>query len=189
MAQLTFMATSVARIVAHAKKAPGHAMGWSDAPSQPAVFLVGDQGVYLMSNGEPADLKAPDNTARFVAYAQGMNPKLDPDWWKAKRASYGGDDGTETLLIIDDLERLILCGAEEIRLEIDAESVALVMPLYDWIKPGLIVEGPSNLGGIFRARVLDVTDTHARVQNTGNCEDFDQMPPYSVPLAKIREAI
>ena len=34
---------------------------------------------------------------------------------------------------------------------------------------------------------MDATDTQALVQNRGNCEDFDEMLPYRVPLDALIE--
>jgi hypothetical protein len=58
----------------------------------PAGFwLVGDQGVYLMHNGKATDDK------QSVVYADECNPDTMPfdQWWGAKQASFGGDDGVE----------------------------------------------------------------------------------------------
>jgi len=186
MAILSFDAQSVHRIITHTKSSPDHSMGWSDAPNQPAVVLAGDQGVYLMSNGEPRDTRAtaPDRT--FVAYARGINPDMDAGWWEAKRASFGGDDGAETLLIIDQLQILLERGEAFIRFEISNEHIAILMPDVTWVQKGTMVEVPSGLGGVFKARVLSITETHASLQNSGNSEDFDDAPPYLVPLGHLK---
>jgi hypothetical protein len=85
-------------------------MGYSDERPQPALLLVGDHGVYLMSNGKPG-LPHPDKPepANFVIYADGCNPDVDDfdSWWNFKRATFGADDGAETLTIIDELAKLI----------------------------------------------------------------------------------
>ncbi|MBY0561507.1 MAG: DUF3085 domain-containing protein [Hyphomicrobium sp.] len=64
---------------------------------EPGLWLVGDTGVYLMSNGDPMlpDPKQPKRS--LVAYAHECNPETMAfdDWWDAKRASFGGDDGVE----------------------------------------------------------------------------------------------
>ena len=60
------------------------------------LWLVGDQGVYLMPNtkceGKPN-----------VVYAKECDPtKLEFDeWWGVKQASFGGDDGVEFIDIAD----------------------------------------------------------------------------------------
>ena len=61
----------------------------------PGLWLVGDQGVYLMSN---ATMTEGQERADLV-YAAEVDPeKLDFDtWWANKRASFGGDDGVEFL--------------------------------------------------------------------------------------------
>ena len=48
-------------------------------------------------------------------------------------------------------------------------------------------EVPSGLGGTFRVILKDACDTFAIVQNCGNCEDFDAMQPYRVPLDALME--
>ena len=48
-------------------------------------------------------------------------------------------------------------------------------------------EVPSGLGGTFRVILKDACDTFAIVQNCGNCEDFDAMQPYRVPLDALVE--
>ncbi len=53
----------------------------------PGLWLVGDQGVYLMPNTT--------GTKRTIVYARECDPtKMDFEtWWANKRASFGGDDG------------------------------------------------------------------------------------------------
>lgn len=63
------------------------------------LWLVGDQGVYLMPNtvGE----------TRTIAYAKECDPtkcEFD-DWWNVKRATFGGDDGVE-FISIEEIERI-----------------------------------------------------------------------------------
>jgi Protein of unknown function (DUF3085) len=59
------------------------------ADTGPGLWLVGDQGVYLMPNTT--------STKRTIVYAHECDPtKLDFEtWWANKRASFGGDDGVE----------------------------------------------------------------------------------------------
>ena len=44
-----------------------------------------------------------------------------------------------------------------------------------------------KVGGTFRVILKDACDTFAIVQNCGNCEDFDAMQPYRVPLDALME--
>lgn len=59
-------------------------------------------------------------------------------------------------------------------------------------RPALILivgtyDVPSGLGGRFRVVLKDATDPHAIVRNHGNCEDFDEMLPYRMPLDALIE--
>lgn len=59
-------------------------------------MLVGDQGIYLMSNGYPSP--GDNGEVNLVAYAREADPQASPeDWYDVKRASFGGDDGAEFL--------------------------------------------------------------------------------------------
>ena len=56
------------------------------------VMIVGDQGVYIMADTHDHK-KAP-----AICYAQGCDPDKDEEgWWDLKEATFGGDDGFETL--------------------------------------------------------------------------------------------
>ncbi len=59
---------------------------------KPGVWLVGDEGVYLFSNGKLTERQRP-----FVVYAEECNPKTNPDYWHYKRQHFGADDGIEFL--------------------------------------------------------------------------------------------
>lgn len=65
---------------------------------KPGLWLVGDEGVYVMSNGELAE-----GRQALVTYAEQCHPKGDIDWWDYKRRHFGGDDGVEFI----EAERLI----------------------------------------------------------------------------------
>lgn len=64
----------------------------------PGLWLVGDQGVYIMSNGKLAEGARP-----LVVYAEECHPAGNPDWWHYKRRWFGGDDGIEFI----EAERLL----------------------------------------------------------------------------------
>uniref|UniRef100_A0A9E8A1Y2 DUF3085 domain-containing protein n=1 Tax=Bosea sp. NBC_00436 TaxID=2969620 RepID=A0A9E8A1Y2_9HYPH len=59
---------------------------------KPGLWLVGDEGVYVLSNGKLADGQRP-----LVVYAEECDPKTNPDYWYYKRQHFGGDDGIEFL--------------------------------------------------------------------------------------------
>lgn len=63
------------------------------------LWLVGDHGVYLLSNGESGADKPPE-----AVYAHGCDPRLNADFYRAKNSWFGADDGTE-FLPLEDLEK------------------------------------------------------------------------------------
>ena len=79
------------------------------AKVEPALWLVGDQGVYLMSNAPIDEVKAIRED--HVAYAAECDPtKLDfEEWWAVKRATFGADDGGEAIAI-SEFERPLAAG-------------------------------------------------------------------------------
>lgn len=69
-----------------------------DTVTGPGLWLVGDDGVYLMSNARESLAKPDGKKGSLVVHARECDPKLDFDeWWENKRASFGGDDGAEFL--------------------------------------------------------------------------------------------
>jgi hypothetical protein len=85
--------------------------------NKPGLWIVGDEGVYIMPNGELPNGGHPENdnpwatrgsTSHPIAYAKGCNPKVDDfdDWWQMKGRTWGGDDGAE-LLDAEEIEEII----------------------------------------------------------------------------------
>lgn len=55
------------------------------------LWLVGDDGVYILSNGKLAEGEKPQ-----VCYARECDPSAPgSDWYDYKRLHFGGDDGIE----------------------------------------------------------------------------------------------
>ncbi len=86
MSSHIFDAVDVRRVVEHsitAKAQGGKTIGYDSKTGEaftepvdaPAVMLVHDEGVYLMSNGQPRDVSGERS---FVAYARGCHPFRDP---------------------------------------------------------------------------------------------------------------
>ena len=71
----------------------------------PALWIVKDDGIYLVSNGFPKmPGRDPAHPSRmFVVYARGFNPDVDPDVHDAACAAAGGDDFAEPVEIVPDL--------------------------------------------------------------------------------------
>jgi hypothetical protein len=74
-----------------------------------------------------------------------------------------------------------------IRLATDGHSIRVFVRRASDYLIGGTYEVPSGLGGTFRVILKDACDTFAIVQNCGNCEDFDAMQPYRVPLDALME--
>ncbi|MBX5173523.1 DUF3085 domain-containing protein [Rhizobium sp. NZLR1b] len=79
---------------------------------QPGLWLVGDHGVYLMSNGI-----LPDRARPLVAYAEECNPNSNDDWFDVKRRTYGGDDGVD-FIDAKQLETMMAAAPEATHLRI-----------------------------------------------------------------------
>ncbi len=75
-------------------------------------FSAHSHGVYLITNAELEGSPASRDT---VAYAQGMNPKLDEDWDYACDAALGGSDCSYTIPV-EWLELAVEQGFQEFRL-------------------------------------------------------------------------
>lgn len=153
---LTFKAGEIRRLVEHSKAEPSHSPsyddlfnpayhkggkivmkdGWPDNDNLdlsklPAgLFLVADQGVYLMSNGSPSLLVEEGGTRNVVAYAQESDPTSDDeDWYDAKRAIMGGDDSVDTLnLEMFEIPLAILSDEDVLKIKVTARQISVVMP-------------------------------------------------------------
>jgi hypothetical protein len=141
MARLVFNATDLLRVVDHsiANKQARFLSDWDEkkkeavysVPAKPAVLLVKDSGIYMMSNGDPGDLVDPSKAnekfaQRYIVYAKGCNPKTDGDdvWEKCQRM-VGGDDFGETIEWADAIKELITRGAKEIIVNFTTRKMSL----------------------------------------------------------------
>ena len=125
MAILEFDAVRVRQLIEHAKAAPTHRkLHEGSDPPGPCLWLVGDQGVYLMSNGHP-HLTGADGKS-LVAYGKDCNPHEDEDWWETKSDLYGGDDGADELTFVSAIEARLAGGAATIRLALSSQSIELL---------------------------------------------------------------
>lgn len=101
MLKLTFNPVDVQRIVAHTLAAAQQSEVYGLAVDEPSVLLVKDEGVYLMSNGNPPDLRehpGGGNSPIFVTYADGFGPLTGDDaHGKVADALGDGSDFAEPL--------------------------------------------------------------------------------------------
>ena len=136
MATCVFKTTEVRRCIEHALNSTEWSMGWSEEETPVAgLFFVHDQGVYIMSNGEPKDIITVDGKENtYVAFAQHCNPKTDEDWWDNSRDLVGGDDFAEVVPIT--ASWLQSCGRyEELEVTIAGDAIE-----WKFLKPKRIVQ-------------------------------------------------
>lgn len=127
----TFSLTDVRTVLARGR-ADAEAYGGYRVPYQgispeteagAGLWLVGDEGVYLMSNGSLAEGQHP-----FVIHAEECDPKTKPDYWHYKRRYFGGDDGVEFIDAVE-LDKLIAAQPDATHLQIVMDDTSLSIGL------------------------------------------------------------
>ena len=108
---LRFDKVSVWRLYDHARNSPRIAKGyWDERRAKRALVLVGDSGIYLMSNGEPPMMddgrvmrgKNTKRQLRFTAMAEGCGVADDMTaWWHLHNAIAEGSDFAHALVLSD----------------------------------------------------------------------------------------
>jgi Protein of unknown function (DUF3085) len=124
--KITFDRAGVERLIAHAKAAPEHSLAFGEkAPALPGLWIVGDEGVYLMSNGKPG-LPLDENGKQFMVYADQINPltMAFDDWWANKRTAFGGDDGAD-MIPLSEIEQALATyrAGEALQLELTPKAM------------------------------------------------------------------
>lgn len=185
MAILKFSTSAIAAQIAHARSCSRFLPDWNGPVDRPALILIVGNGVHLRSNGIDG------TTTRIVttrhadpsfAFANGINPYRDLDWMAQRQAAFRDLTGQFYTGILDDVQKLIDHGHGALRLATDGHSVRVFTRCASDYHINGAYDVPSGLGGTFRVILKDVCDTFAVVQNCGNCEDFDEMRPYRMPL-------
>lgn len=92
--KMRFNVADLRRIVTQAESADKHRAVFGQDGDRPGLWLVGDDGVYLMANCDPPVMA--DGTADVV-YAEQFKETPKDEWWDLKRSLFGGDDGVEFL--------------------------------------------------------------------------------------------
>jgi len=90
----------------------------------PGFWLVGDEGVYIISNGKLAEGETP-----LVVYSNECHPKGSDDWWDYKRRHFGGDDGIEFIdadLVVPNFNRNFAASYLGIQLTENEISFSLI---------------------------------------------------------------
>lgn len=132
---LTFKVEEVRALIAHAEGSVMHFRPYEKASKNtpPGLLLVGDEGVYLMSNGEPGLLN-PRYTGKSrepkqqVVYAVECDPRTCSDWYEVKVAAFGGDDGGDMIPLpglVAAVERAGQTGAAVISIDITPSTITL----------------------------------------------------------------
>lgn len=95
-----------------------------DEGEHPGVWLVGDEGVYILSNGKLAE-----GEKALVIYSEECHPVGNPDWWDYKRRWFGGDDSIEYIgadQLVPLFDRNPRCTHLHVRLTDDSVSLNLI---------------------------------------------------------------
>lgn len=89
--ELIFNMAALRPLLEHTRSATAWRPTLYGDDAEPGLWLVHDDGIYLMSNGDPGLMRPDNEQYHQVVYAQGLSP-ADPEWWVAARAAVGGDD-------------------------------------------------------------------------------------------------
>lgn len=132
MTKLTFSAEEIRPLIEHARACTEHKPYYGEEATGPGLFLVKDEGIYLMSNGLPNDMvkrPAPNGNGETdmcrVAYAKNFDPteRDRMEVWDDARAAVGGDDFSEP--IGDEMwKKLLKDGVTEIVIELTEDKIA-----------------------------------------------------------------
>ncbi len=140
MIRLLFALAEIARLAEHAIAATGHKPSFRDTldgtTPKPALWFVGDEGLYLMSNGLPHLPNPANSDWPLVSYADGYRTSVDKH---AVDHIIGGDDFCEVLPVLDpqpdgrvlrtEITNGIACGATRFAIEIDTQTFAYYVVL------------------------------------------------------------
>ncbi|MBY2919657.1 DUF3085 domain-containing protein [Rhizobium leguminosarum] len=99
---------------------PHHGL-FPDKDERHGLWVVGDEGVYVLSNGKLAE-----GQRALAVYAEECDPKTNPDCWHYKRRYFGGDDGI-VFSAGESLEAMLSTspGATHLRAEFTSETMVI----------------------------------------------------------------
>lgn len=90
--------------------------------------LVGDHGIYLMSNGIPRQVIEEGKQNGAVVYSKESNPINSDDWDEAKNCIFGCDDGSIPLPLSMFEEIMKLADDATFQISLTATSVKVILP-------------------------------------------------------------
>jgi len=155
------------------------------------IVLVGDQGIYLMSNGMPALLAEEGKTRNVIAYAKESDPtdETNEDWYDAKVDIFGGDDGTIPLPLSMFVEAMKLPDSATLKVNITSRHVTVVVPakqvkLAKGMK--LKFEKPFNLKGVKQSSLFIIENVPGNILMA---LDEDGKPLHRCKISDIRKYV
>ena len=148
MTRLCFDMEQVAGLARHAREAPARRMTMGQRAeiygedrcatpqpgeerlAPPCLWLVKDEGIYLMSPGIHPDAEPQQRPARApVAYASGFDPTRDDRMavWDRARDAVGGDDFAEAVPL-EWVDAALAARAPAFVLDFGADAIGLLLP-------------------------------------------------------------
>ncbi len=148
MTRLHFDMEQVAGLARHAREAPERRMTMGQRAAiygeercsvrqpgeerlaPPCLWLVKDEGIYLMSPGMYPEPASADPAPRPpVSYARGFDPTRDDRMavWDRARDAVGGDDFSEEVPV-EWVDAALAARAPEFALEFGPDSIGLLLP-------------------------------------------------------------
>ena len=136
---ISFPRTEVLNLCEHVLTCCNYLTLYQDpTTTAPGLWLIGDEGIYLASNGIPR-LRADgttgaidENHPAYVVYANECNPAIHSfyEWRHIKRQSWGGDDGIE-FLSAQYISHWLEISGEILYLDITPEQYAICTDLIE----------------------------------------------------------
>ena len=153
MTRLYFDMEQVAGLARHAREAPERRMTMGQRAriygedrcavpqpgeqrlAPPCLWLVKDEGVYLMSPGIDPDAKRTQRTPAPVSYASGFDPTRDDRMavWDRARDAVGGDDFAEDIPL-EWVDAALAARSPQFVLWFGPDEIGLLLPDAD--RPG-----------------------------------------------------
>ena len=148
MTRLLFDMEQVAGLARHSREAPERRMTMAQRAeiygedrcavqqpgeeplAPPCLWLVKDEGIYLMSPGIHPDAGSGDRPARApVAYASGFDPTRDDRMavWERARLAVGGDDFAEAVPL-EWVDAALAARSPEFVLAFGPDAIGLMLP-------------------------------------------------------------
>lgn len=129
MIKYTFDRDAVIALLDHAFASETHRIH-DDDPStdKPGLWLVGEHGVYLISNGLPPLVTTAADHPQQIVYADQCNPVTMAfgTWWEAQKVGFGPENGTEFLDAHDMRRALFDPVVEKLLLEVTEDAIIYV---------------------------------------------------------------